>query len=197
MYKEIAYPYIETRLNDSPVIDLSEIKSYLKLNSNNNVVDSELALLCETALDYAEKYSRQFFSLKTVTTNRCFWGEFRNGIFNSIFTLRRCPLISVESIKYNDNILDKNCYKIIKLNNQYSQIILIGNLPTIEEDMFPIEITFKAGRETLPNDIKLAMLQHIASMWMNRGDCDNDTYNKCPKISKDIYKKYKIIEVGA
>lgn len=195
---EMAYPYIENEIEATPAIPLAEIKSYLKLSENNNFIDAELTLMCSTALSYAEKYSRRYFTPKTVTTNRCFWGEFRNGIFNSVFTLRRSPLQEVVSIKFDDeNVLEKENYKVMKNQNGYSEIILNGNLPELKNDWFPIEITFIAGYKELPNDIKLAMLQHIASMWMNRGDCDDDKYNKCPKISKDIYKKYKIIEIGA
>ena len=194
---DMAYPYIYQEEAETPAISIDEIKKYLKLNQYNVAVDEELKLLCNTALAYAEKYSRQFFVEKSVTTSRCFWGEMRNGIFSRSFTLRRCPLVSVESIKYDDDKeLPAENYKVIKKAGNYGQIILCGNLPELETEWMPIEIKFVAGYEKLPNDIKLAMLQHIASMWMNRGDCDNDTYNKCPKISKDIYKKYKIMEVG-
>ena len=194
---DMAYPYIYQEEADTPVIPIDEIKKYLKLNQYNVALDEELTLMCATALSYAEKYTRQFFVKKSVTTTRCFWGEMRNGLFNKVFTLRRCPLVEVESIKYDDdNELPAENYKVIKKAGNYGQIILCGNLPELETEWMPIEIKFVAGYEKLPNDIKLAMLQHIASMWMNRGDCDNDTYNKCPKISKDIYKKYKIMEVG-
>ena len=194
---DMAYPYIYQEEAETPAIPIDEIKKYLKLNQYNVALDEELSLMCATALSYAEKYTRQFFVKKSVTTTRCFWGEMRNGLFNKVFTLRRCPLVEVESIKYDDdNELPEENYKVIKKAGNYGQIILCGNLPELETEWMPIEIKFVAGYEKLPNDIKLAMLQHIASMWMNRGDCDNDTYNKCPKISKDIYKKYKIMEVG-
>lgn len=194
---DMAYPYIYQEEAETPAISIDEIKKYLKLNQYNVALDEELTLMCATALSYAEKYTRQFFVKKTVTTTRCFWGEMRNGLFNKVFTLRRCPLVEVESIKYDDDKeLPAENYKVIKKAGNYGQIILCGNLPELETEWMPIEIKFVAGYEKLPNDIKLAMLQHIASMWMNRGDCDNDTYNKCPKISKDIYKKYKIMEVG-
>lgn len=194
---DMAYPYIYQEEAETPAISIDEIKKYLKLNQYNVALDEELSLMCATALSYAEKYTRQFFVKKSVTTTRCFWGEMRNGLFNKVFTLRRCPLVEVESIKYDDDKeLSAENYKVVKKAGNYGQIILCGNLPELETEWMPIEIKFVAGYEKLPNDIKLAMLQHIASMWMNRGDCDNDTYNKCPKISKDIYKKYKIMEVG-
>ena len=194
---DMAYPYIYQEEAETPAISIDEIKKYLKLNQYNVALDEELSLMCATALSYAEKYTRQFFVKKSVTTTRCFWGEMRNGLFNKVFTLRRCPLVEVERIKYDDDKeLSAENYKVVKKAGNYGQIILCGNLPELETEWMPIEIKFVAGYEKLPNDIKLAMLQHIASMWMNRGDCDNDTYNKCPKISKDIYKKYKIMEVG-
>lgn len=197
--QEMTYPYISEVISNELPITLEDIKSYLKLSDYNDVVDNDLTLMCQTALDYAEKYSRQFFTPKRVTTSRCFWGEFRNGEYCNYFTLRRSPLQSIESIKYDDeNTLDESLYKVIKKQGYYGKVALLGtDFPELKNDWLPIEITFIAGYDSVPNDVKLAMLQHIASMWLNRGDCDNDTYNRCPKISRDIYKKYKIIEVGA
>ena len=114
-----------------------------------------------------------------------------------MFMLRRGPVTEIVSITYDeDNELDAGLYKLAQNPNGYARVLLSNDVPTLETDWFPISIVFKAGYCALPSDVKLAMLQHIASMWMNRGDTDNDTYNKCPKISKDIYKKYKIMEVG-
>ena len=195
--QDIAYPYIETRVADTPAISIDEIKSYLKLNSYNVAVDDELALMCQVALDYAQKYTRRLFVPYIVETKRCFWGELRNGDFKQMFMLRRGPVKEIVSITYDeDNELDAGLYKLAQNPNGYARVLLSNDVPTLETDWFPISIVFKAGYCALPSDVKLAMLQHIASMWMNRGDTDNDTYNKCPKISKDIYKKYKIMEVG-
>ena len=196
--KDMTYPYIETKMKKEPAISLDEIKSYLKLHQSNVVVDNELSLMYETALSYAEKYSRRLFTPTEVKTNRLFWGELRNGDFKNIFTLRRSPLLAVDNITYDDDkILPECSYKVINNEQGYGKIILTGDMPEIENEWLPIEINFTAGYLTMPYDIKLAILQHIASMWMNRGDCDNDTYDKCPRSAKNIYKKYKIMEVGA
>lgn len=136
---------------------------------------------------------------RDITTNRVFWGEFRNGQVNTAFTLRRTPVMKLKSIKYDDeNELDTSFYKLVKRAGDFDQIALLHpeQLPKVENDWFPIEITYTAGYEKLPSDIKRGMLMHIASMWLNRGDYDNNNL-KCPQMAKDIYKKYKIIEIGS
>lgn len=199
MYKDLVYPYIEGSTNTIP-IPLVDIKRYLKLPTVTDAdLDADLTLMCHTALEYAEKYTRQIFAERTITTNRVFWGEFRNGEVQNYFTLRRTPIKSVTSIKYdNDEVLPTTEYKVVNRRGNYDIINLLnaGNLPEIKNDWFPIEITYVAGYNAIPNDIKQAMLYHIASMWLNRGDYDNNLL-KCPQMARDIYKKYKIIEIGS
>lgn len=199
MYQDLVYPYLEGSTANAP-IPLVDIKRYLKLpTATDTDLDADLTLMCQTALEYAEKYTRQIFAERTITTNRVFWGEFRNGELQKYFTLRRTPVKSITSIKYDDdNVLDSSFYQILKFAGDFDRIILknTDNLPEVTNDWFPIEITYTAGYTTIPNDIKQGMLYHIASMWLNRGDYDNNNL-KCPQMARDIYKKYKIIEVGS
>lgn len=198
-YSEIVYPYIEGDIKNPPIIDVKEIKSFLKLPLDaDEYLDIELSDMAETALEYAEKYCRQIFMERDITTSRVFWGEFRNGVVNTAFTLRRTPVKAIKSIKYDDNNeLDNSFYKLVHRAGSFDQIALqnVEKLPSVKNDWFPIEITYTAGYDKLPSDIRRAMLMHIASMWLNRGDYDNNNL-KCPQMSRDIYKKYKIIEIG-
>lgn len=199
MYQEIVYPYIEGELSTIP-IPLLDIKRYLKLPTvTDEDLDADLTLMCYTALEYAEKYCRQIFVERTITTNRVFWGEFRNGELQNYFTLRRTPVKEITSIKYDDeNTLDTSFYKLVHRQGEFDVIALkdLDNLPELENEWYPIEISYKAGYTKIPKDIQQAMLYHIASMWLNRGDYDNNNL-KCPQMARDIYKKYKIIEVGS
>ena len=92
MYKEMIYPYIVGEAG-TVAIPLATIKRYLKLPAlAEEDLDADLSLMCKTALEYAEKYTRQIFQVREITTNRVFWGEFRNGILQEYFTLRRTPV---------------------------------------------------------------------------------------------------------
>ena len=199
MYQDIVYPYIESDLSTIP-IPLVTIKRYLKLPTiTDEDLDADLTIMCQTALEYAEKYCRQIFAERTITTNRVFWGEFRNGELQNYFTLRRTPVKSITSIKYDDdNVLDSSFYSLVHRQGEFDIVQLknIDNLPEVENEWYPIEITYKAGYTAIPYDIQQAILYHIASMWLNRGDYDNHNL-KCPQMARDIYKKYKIIEVGS
>lgn len=199
MYQEIVYPYIESDLSSIP-ISLETIKRYLKLpTSTDTDLDADLTLMCYTALEYAEKYCRQIFAERTITTNRVFWGEFRNGEVQNYFTLRRTPVKSITHIKYDDdNELETSNYSLIHRRGEFDviQLLDLDSLPELVSEWYPIEIVYKAGYTTIPSDIQQAILYHIASMWLNRGDYDNHNL-KCPQMARDIYKKYKIIEIGS
>ena len=94
-YNEIVYPYIEGEPKNV-IIDVKEIKAFLKLPLEpDEYLDMELVDMSATALDYAEKYCRQIFVERDITTNRVFWGEFRNGQVNTAFTLRRTPVMKL------------------------------------------------------------------------------------------------------
>lgn len=199
MYQEIVYPYIESDLVSIP-ISLETIKRYLKLPTTTDTdLDADLTLMCYTALEYAEKYCRQIFAERTITTNRVFWGEFRNGEVQNYFTLRRTPAKSITTIKYDDdNVLSNENYSLIHRYGAFDVIQFkdADSLPELQNEWYPIEITYKAGYTAIPKDIQQAILYHIASMWLNRGDYDNHNL-KCPQMARDIYKKYKIIEIGS
>ena len=84
MYQEIVYPYIESDLNTIP-IPLVTIKRYLKLPTiTDEDLDADLTIMCQTALEYAEKYCRQIFAERTITTNRVFWGNLGTENYKTI-----------------------------------------------------------------------------------------------------------------
>jgi len=198
--REVAYPYIVADRGSTLPVSLVEVKSWLKLNPTNEFSDTELLLLINSAVDTAEDLSRRLLVKREVTTKSIFWGELRNDLHNSFFTLRRNPIdTSSIVIKYDgDNVIDSALYNVQERPNDYAIIDLdVANMPELTEDWFPIEITFNAGYTTIPSDLKIAILQHIASIWLNRGDCDDDHYTKIPKASMDTYRRYKIKEIGS
>ncbi len=83
------------------------------------------------------------------------------------FTLRRTPASSITSIKYDDNnVLDSDKYELVSRHGQFDIVNLknVDNLPELNKEWFPIEITYTAGYTAIPKDIQQAVLYHIASM---------------------------------
>ena len=61
-----------------------------------------------------------------------------------------------------------------------------------------VEIIFTAGygpdTTDVPADVKFAMLNHIADLYSNRGDCDS---SGIASKTKSLYDKIKIIDIGS
>lgn len=212
IYSQSAYPYVvedlsytittneETGITEVTGLpfSLEVVKSWVKLSLNNTAFDNELIGLILTAVEYAEKYTRRLVVKRKVVTQRLGWGECRNGRLSDVFTLRRSPLVEVESIKYEGNTLPEENYSVFYNPSGYGMIKLKGDLPELTDDAwFPIEITFQAGYDKIPSIVLHAMKMHIASLWMNRGDTLGDNVSSCPADVRSMYKSVKINEIGA
>jgi len=200
--KEKAYPYKVTTAGDPlQVVSVAEVKSWLKLPTKENpALDLELTLLIGTAVTIAESRARIELSEKTITTYRDFWGEVRNGVASRI-RLRRRPISSVV-VKYFDEddvlqTLDGSTYDLCE-DVFYNYFAFREELPTPSYNDNCIQIEMEVGYATanVPAELKLAILNHVASMFMNRGDASDDNFNGIPSTSIDVYRKYKPIELG-
>ena len=84
-YNEIVYPYIEGEVKNPPIIDVKEIKAFLKLPLDaDEYLDIELSDMAETALEYAEKYCRQ--GMKLVVEGRIQTGSYTNKDGVKVYT---------------------------------------------------------------------------------------------------------------
>lgn len=121
------------------------------------------------------------------------------------FEIRKSPLVSVTEIKYQDN---KNVEQTVDasifyntVEDDYSEILTNPDQLWPEDvrvTMQVIEITFICGLaanattfESEHPDLTEAILDHAASMWANRGDCDGKG-NAMPAQSKSIYLQCRI-----
>ena len=126
------------------------------------------------ATEYAEKYTKLDFITRTYETLR--------DVFGNSLELRRSPLQSVTTVEYlQEEVLvtvSTDVY-FVTTSNTFPRLALKENQswPTDEDQQEQaIKITFKSGYGDDPADVPdvlhMGMLQHIAAMYENRGDCD-------------------------
>jgi len=198
--RNYSYKKITSPIND--VLSLSEIKLFLRLDTDDTSEDTLLSNFLCSAVSYVEKYTN-----RTLLTTQ--YITYRDNFFNSVcgyWELRKSPLQQVDSIKYynSGNVLTAISEDVYysTLENDYSKILLN------DDYLFPsnklnrlqsIEITFTAGygdtSDDVPCQIKEAILLLIAAMYENRGDCDTSCSSLANCSVKSLLSQFRIINI--
>lgn len=182
-------------------VSLETVKDYLKLSGSAE--DDILTMFIEAARDFAEQYTGRTLINTTYTT-------FRDD-FNDDLTLRRSKLQSLISFEYlvdgSFTAVNASLYGVTD-DKDYSSIYekddqdfpdLDANIPDA------VKIVFVAGygatSADVPSALKLALLAHIAFMYANRGDCSGDCStdggSSLPASVRNMYNKYRILNLGS
>ena len=196
------YPYKLVTGAAALAVSLVEIKAFLKLDASDTSEDAFLTILIESAVDYAEKYTRRDLINKTYITYR--------DDFEDLTTLRKSKLQSITHIKYYDvaNILQTVSSGVYAITDEvdYSDIYRLTTQlwPTggVYNRPQAVQITFVSGygaaSSNLPSAFRNALMNHIAHLYANRGDCA--TAEGCascgaPSNAMLVYKQYKIRDI--
>lgn len=163
----LTYRYDLTDNGDSP-ITLERAKGYLKVDgSDDNVVIQDLIA---TATQFGERYTGIDYRVKTW---KLVFDEFEDRIL-----LRKSKVATITSIKYlvDDSLvtIDSAVYSL-KIGTQFSEVLLASDQswPTdMDEVEAGIEIIFVTGIPRYIEEYKTGILNHLAYMYQNRGDCD-------------------------
>lgn len=158
--------------------------------------DASILLFIDAAVAFAEKYTSVDFIKKDYLTYRDY---FENSI-----VVERHKLNSVASIEYLD---PDNNWITVDSGDYYRSNS--GGFDNIRIDCFKcwpsnvscressIRINFNSGLYDTPNDvdgmIKTALLNHVAALFYNRGDCGCDVESCLPCESKMLYDKIKVM----
>ena len=184
-------------------ISIALLKEHVKLDPADTSQDTYLELIIKAASGYCEKYTARTLINTTYET-------YRDDFSSNCMQLRRSPLSSLTSVEYlvSDVLttVDDTTYYIT--DSQSYPVIYIKSdeaWPTdIDDRKQSVVITFVAGYgaddTSIPDDLKLALLNHCAKMYENRGDCSNDvsmSSDSCiksylPTETKMIYDMYRI-----
>jgi uncharacterized phiE125 gp8 family phage protein len=205
--------YVLTTDNTSMPVSTDEVNAHLKESFTDIEVESSDNLLVRIFIKAAEKFgedfTRRIFLTKTYTNYREGW-IYNHKQCRIMFELRRSKLIAIASVKYID--IDEveqtiaNTNYETTLSDEYSNLYFIDDFdfPSISsQNQQPIRIEFSAGygatEASIPNNIKTAILNHVAKLWKQRGDCpkdfstiDNWIAGLLPTTSRLIYSTERI-----
>ncbi len=179
-------------------VSLAEAKKQLNIDASFTDDDDFITSLINASIDKFEEYTNTTLIEATFLTTRNCW--------EARIELKRRPLISVDEVKYNDEndaeqTVDSADYRAIDV---YPWGFLYFNdtfdSPTIADFPGQISITFTAGlfddAAKVPEGLKNGLLQYIALLYNDRGDCATENKIAClPCISKTAFNKYRIIEI--
>lgn len=192
------YTYNIVSEPSAPYIPLDIIKQHLRITPDDVYEDDYLTLLSNVVYKFAEKYTkRNFLTTQFIT--------YRDTFCTCCFVLRRSPLQSVQSIEYLVNnvwtTLDPATY-YNTLENDFSRILRTQNLPwpvwptNKDPRQQSIRINFTVGfggnYTSIPPELVIGMLQQIAALYENRGDCAGDCARSLPGAARDTYDIYRI-----
>jgi len=185
------------KINDPTnlAVSLTTLKTHLK--KFDTIEDDYLTLLIKTATTDFENYTNR------TLINTIFKG-FLDSFTSDPILIRKSKVQSISSINYLKDAtlkawLPTNYY--FTDDNDFSRLLLTttGAFPTdADPRLQAIEINFVAGygdtSTSIPYDIQMALLQVIADMHYNRGDCSGDDGSSGISQSiKNTYNKYKIL----
>lgn len=187
--------YIETVPPARLPVDEKEAKNFLRVEHDE---DSLLInALTSAAPSQGEKYTNRCFITRTITG--VFSGfELSNSELYPFITIRRAPLTSLTSFKvYTGGAwvdIDSDYYELVQTHS-FPRILYSGSGLICDKVKYPLQAVFVCGYGSVsdvPDDIKLAIKQHINFLYENRGDVHAEGKLGMPIVSQSLYGKYRI-----
>ena len=196
----------------APVISLDEVKNYLKVETTED--DDLIELLIDAAVCVFEAFtgqdliSREYFIACSgfPDSHNMFPSHFSSLCGSNCLEIRRFPLVSVLLIEFLKNglfvPLPESDFEIdFGSPAHYPFIFPVDDWPTTDCVPRPVKIEIEVGYgfpdPGIPNGIKVGLLQHIAFLYQNRGDCacDGNKVSSLPAAAKLIYSKFIIYKL--
>ena len=202
---------ITTQPTQEPVT-LQEVKDYLRVEDNTD--ERVLRPFIETARRYAEEHLRRTLMSTTYTLfmdsldemEDPLWEGMRTGPYKNYYKnyicLPKSPVVSVTHLKtYDDSdnatTMAASKYYVDNAREPARLVLRTGEtFPSALRVANAIEIEFVAGYSSpfsIPEPIRLGMLQHIAFMYEHRGEnIDYLQARQFPLMVKSLYAPYVI-----
>lgn len=192
------YTYAVTTPPAALPISLALVKEHLRLDPSDTSQDAYLTLLIEAARDFFEKFTGRTL---INTSFKTFFDCFRQS-----FELAQSRFQSLDGFNYlvegTPTVVPVTSF-YVTAEDIYSRIVFpfLDDLPTNKDDEYQsIIVDLTAGYGTsdtaIPSDIKLALLNHVAALYENRGDCgacDCSDINNLPVATQNTYRQYDIV----
>lgn len=182
---------IVTDISVEPVT-LTEVKSWLRITTSEQ--DTLLTLLITAARKAMEKYTASTYAQKTIHAT---WVEIPG---DWILNLPYGPHISVDAVY----LIDEEGTETLKtLNSDYyvygdqDLIIALSKVWTTSQSLqYSARVEYKAGyghanTETLPDELKLAILKQIATDYEMRENIAEGTFGVLSNSSRSLAAPYR------
>lgn len=164
------------------VLSLNTLKALLRIDLTDTTEDALLNLFMSSAQSAFERYAG--LVLQTTTFKMTDQIQF----LNDVITIGKSPVTSFTSVKAFDGIAFV-ATDFEGVNGYNAHVHLTGITQSLTEHT-GYEIVFVAGLASIPDDLKLAMYQHSAYLYENRGDCP---VNQLPPMIKNTYDSYMVL----
>jgi len=193
-------------------VTLQEVKEYLRLE--DSVDERNLQPMVEAARSYAEEYMNRALMSQTLVLyldsfsdkDDPLWEGVRTGPYMNFhkdyIVLPKSPVSSVTSLKTYD---DEDTATTFAASRYYvdtasvpARIVLRTgeSFPTALRVANAIEVTYVAGSTSpysVPEPIRLGVLQHIAFLYEHRGDMGEYLQARSvPPMIKTMYAPYRV-----
>lgn len=149
-------------------ITLKRVKSYLKVETDED--NDLLSDMITTVVDFAERYTGRDLRPKT-------W-KLIYDVFTDRTCLRKSEVVTIISVQYLVDgalVTIANSVYYLKKGHAFSEVLLQdGKVWPIDLDEVEagIEIVFITKIPRYIEQYKLGVLEHLAFLYQNRGDCD-------------------------
>ena len=151
--------------NSALVVSLADFKQFIKWDATDTSEDTTMTTCLKAATFQAESFTRRTISVAPWQSTLPY--------FTNVF-LDVLPVNTVV-VKYDDvdgveQTLASTEYTVIDNGaDDYTEIRFDGTMPRLESDNYePVRITYSAGYSTLPEGMKLGIMQLAASFFENR-----------------------------
>jgi uncharacterized phiE125 gp8 family phage protein len=184
----------KTTASSAYPVTVSECKTHSRIVSSAD--DTYLQALIRTAEQYAESYTGR--ALLT-STYKLYLNQFPSTI-----VVPRSPLVTLTSVKYNDNdgaeqTLDASKYTLHKLERPFIVPAYGENWPATRSGMQAVTVEFTAGygaaASDIPEGFRHALLFHVAHLYENREpDLMGSIVSRIPNTLTALLNHWRIWE---
>jgi uncharacterized phiE125 gp8 family phage protein len=167
--------------NQDLPLDLSQIKSFLKVDYEEDVgEDDVITRAFKTAINQCESKINKSIIKKIYAYSVC--NDLKSGKVQ-LFYGTVIDIIGIKIVNKNNEMttINENNYFLDSINN----CVVFKNIPS---NFYRLDITYEAKFDSINDEIMQAILFHTAKIYE-----DKTGYCQIPRASLNIYKKYREI----
>ena len=205
--------YLRAGTPTNPALNLAATKNYLKIDPGQTTDDDLITQLIATAAIIFESFTgvtllSQAYEARCTGFPAFIERQVSIGVFEfNCIQIKKTPLQGDPSDGVCVNWLVSEFEVILDTRSTYPAIFALKEWPITDRHPRPVTIDFFVGfGDTfldVPPPIRTGLMQHIALMYENRGDCACDkaggsgfTMKSLPPVSRAAYAPYIIYSIS-